>query len=220
MKYLNLGLVMLLGVFSRAALAQEESQANRANLKAGVLLGAGAIGGNSTYSSLKGEYYLTPSDIIDFGVASMKGEIKEEADKTVDGDQLYYVGVSTKLEGKAIFVGYKHFFSNSFFVRGGLWHEKVKGEFTVSKDVLATSEDVTQSIGWYSALNMQLGIGNQWQWESFTLGCEWIGSMTRLGHSHEFELNQASATKSGQEFMELKEKNQATLLNVFLGFAF
>lgn len=73
-----------------------------------------------------------------------------------------------EFSGSTVGLHYKKFFGNSFYAKMGVDYRSVTykykyafggGEESFSGDSLAAG----------------LVIGNQWQWQNFTLGCDWIG---------------------------------------------
>lgn len=70
-------------------------------------------------------------------------------------------------------IHYKQFTGNSFYFRVGADYRTVKYRYTL-RDIFTT--EVT-SINRFEgdSVTATFLIGNQWQWENFTLGCDWIG---------------------------------------------
>lgn len=73
----------------------------------------------------------------------------------------------------AVGVHLKRFMGNSFYVKGGLDYFQV--DFKYERNPGPT--DAYSSRGRFDAevLSAGLVIGNQWQWEMFTLGVDWVG---------------------------------------------
>jgi hypothetical protein len=152
----------------------------------------------------------------------LSGSIKEKADGEVDGRSLYFVGISTKVEGSAFALSFKQFFTDSFYVEGGFDYAKASGEFTISKAVLGTAEDATVDVGHYTKLSALIQIGNQWQWDSFTLGTSWIGALIPLARSEEYTDTTFFGTtpNSAKKFEDGAKETQATVLRFYLGWSF
>lgn len=70
-------------------------------------------------------------------------------------------------------LGYSKFVANSFYYRLGADYRTVDYRYT-SRD-LFTSAIVREDKFKGESVVATLAIGNQWQWENFTLGCDWIG---------------------------------------------
>jgi hypothetical protein len=80
-------------------------------------------------------------------------------------------------ERKTIRVGtlgavYKEFVGNSFYLAGGGLYKTV--EFGWEKDELFQIGDSRGSFKGNSIM-ATFAIGNQWQWDGFTMGCDWVG---------------------------------------------
>jgi len=65
----------------------------------------------------------------------------------------------------------KHFAGNSFYVRGGLDYRMADYDYTYNY----SSTDKGESKFNGDSIAATVIIGNQWQWQNFTLGCDWIG---------------------------------------------
>lgn len=70
--------------------------------------------------------------------------------------------------GTAIGVHYKRFIGNSFYVKMGIDYRSVKYDYTYP---FSGYEEHFEG----NSIAAGLVIGNQWQWDNFTLGCDWVG---------------------------------------------
>lgn len=75
---------------------------------------------------------------------------------------------------------FKHFVGNSFYYRAGIDHSIVKhyaiySRSTTSINGVVTSQEEASGRFEGTMTGATLVIGNQWQWENFTLGCDWVG---------------------------------------------
>lgn len=77
------------------------------------------------------------------------------------------------IEATTFEITYKHFFSNSFYTRVGAAYRRI----LLSNAWFFFSSQTIGEIGSVDSLAADIAIGNQWQWDSFTLGCDWIGYM-------------------------------------------
>lgn len=77
------------------------------------------------------------------------------------------------IEATTFEMTYKHFFSNSFYTRVGAAYRKI----LLSNAWFLFSNQTISEIGYVESLAADIAIGNQWQWNNFTLGCDWIGYM-------------------------------------------
>ncbi len=126
---------------------------------------------------------------------------------------------------------FKHFLGNSFYYRTGLDYLKVESDRAVYSRVtvypyngssIVESESSGQFTG--SMFGATLAIGNQWQWENFTMGCDWIGLTAPLSTqiaSESFTANdfRAKDDLTSDEKLFLKD-NKLHLLRFYLGASF
>lgn len=80
-------------------------------------------------------------------------------------------GSKYDIKSQSFGVHYKQFTGNSFYWRAGADYRTLKYKYTFSSTGFA--DDTRDFDGTSLAANFQ--IGNQWQWQNFTLGCDWIG---------------------------------------------
>ena len=92
---------------------------------------------------------------------------------------------STKGQGASLY--YKRFTNNSFYVSAGVDYRTVKYEEDMLSSYAFGFEG--QSVG------LGLAIGNQWQWDTLTLGCDWIGFSTPVISSTSKEFFSGTATQ-------------------------
>lgn len=86
------------------------------------------------------------------------------------GNLFYLVGGKTTVRSAG--VHFKHFVGNSFYYRTGLEYKTVDYNYNYTF-VYTNGYDRESFSG--NALGAAVVIGNQWQWENFVLGCDWIG---------------------------------------------
>lgn len=106
----------------------------------------------------------------------------------------------------------KNFIGNSFYWRAGI-------------DYVSTSYRCSNPGTWFffcgddfdaQSAVISISIGNQWQWENFTLGTDWIGFGTSLPIS-----SSASRAEGGTVPDQYRKVGSAgSLLRFYLGFAF
>lgn len=110
----------------------------------------------------------------------------------------------------------KKFFGNSFYTRAGVAYNKgtMKGEtqhwsYSFKEGYSETYYEYTLD---YSALSIEADIGNQWQWDNFTLGVSWIGFS-----SHVLNLGKVESTDG---MNDINSKSALRLFNIQLGMSF
>lgn len=92
------------------------------------------------------------------------------------------------INSESLGIHFKHFVGNSFYYRAGVDYRKLGYDY--QNNFSNTTEQISFS-GDSVALNFQ--IGNQWQWDNFTLGCDWVGlSMPISSNVKDKSLNTAA----------------------------
>lgn len=109
------------------------------------------------------------------------------------------------LSGNSYGVHYKKFFSNSFYVKAGVDYRSIDYSYTYG------FSGYTESFQGDS-FAAGLVIGNEWQWDNFNLGCDWVG-MSMPFSSNVVSQNYASNDSFYQK--ELKDAQQRYLKDTF-----
>jgi hypothetical protein len=119
-------------------------------------------------------------------------------------------------------VHYKLFTGNSFYVRGGVDYRMV--DYLYKTRDFSTSIENSRSAFKGSSLNATFLIGNQWQWENFTLGCDWIGLTVPLSTQIDSESFTTTSTYTSSTLKDDQDyylKRQVTMgLRFYLGATF
>mgnify|MGYP007022322524 CR=1 FL=1 len=68
----------------------------------------------------------------------------------------------------------KHFLGNSFYLTAGGGVRELQGNFIIPEDYLLSSV-IDEGFMRSRDFVLNTGIGNQWQWDMFTVGVEWVG---------------------------------------------
>ncbi|MNT16573.1 hypothetical protein D3C72_1516840 [compost metagenome] len=146
----------------------------------------------------------------------MQVELSKGSSKTGDKET---DGINER-EGTTVGAYVKKFVSNSFYAKGGAEYTKVKYD----NDYLWNFSGNSDAYGFEAnVLSAGLVIGNQWQWENFTLGCDWIGLTLPVSHevTSEYSDSYALAKKYNKEDQEtLLENASATVLRFYVGASF
>lgn len=109
-------------------------------------------------------------------------------------------------------VYYRHFTGNSFYVAGGVDQRHVTIQENDDWGDYYSFDGDTTALG--------IVIGNQWQWQNFFLGCDWIGLSVPIISS----VSNVQTSADAYDY-ESAKKNYVTgthgmLLRLHLGFAF
>jgi hypothetical protein len=169
-----------------------ESELNREDKKFMAVMSWG-----SNYSTSSGgltlSYFLDSDSLINLSYFDLSD------DNTVTDDYD---------DGTAIELSFKQFNGNSFYFQVYGYYRSIE-ETDRTNSFLFSSPD-----GFYRLKDAGLGIkiGNQWQWDNFTIGCDWIGLGRRIA--------KFSEEGSTRVFSFTSERTHVTALNLYLGFAF
>jgi hypothetical protein len=213
MKVKFIGTALFTLFMSNIAVAQSEeaapspggkSQSNRAGKKAYVaydVIGLTLM----PVSGARVGYFIDQDLVAEAGFSSGGASIGDfKADKSI-------------IELKA-----KKFFGNSFYVDGGLGYELWNVNYPVS--ISDTSSETRKLKGTVQNTGLEFHIGNQWQWDGFTLGCDWLGYFLSLSSSTSFKSDSSvSAQKKEEEEKDVKKTfvgSSAHITRLYLGWAF
>ncbi|HVK59926.1 MAG TPA: autotransporter domain-containing protein [Bdellovibrionales bacterium] len=127
---------------------------------------------------------------------------------------------SLDLRSTSFGLHFKHYLGNSFYYRIGGDYRHIEYENKFSWDDVGDKEKFK---GRSFVANLQ--IGNQWQWDNFTLGCDWIGYVAPLSSSiydEKFEGDtSAYDIRNAREDQDILVKNShITVLRFYLGASF
>lgn len=136
------------------------SIANRSNKKFSALLGGEFVNGLSTTTFSLG-YYFKPNIVAEIKLNYGLDYSRET----------FAQGPQEDLEKMLMLsLGAKFFVGNSFYVKSSLSYidetDGVSGGF-----IFVTTKERDELEG----LGLSFSIGNQWQFDNFTIGCDWIG---------------------------------------------
>lgn len=125
----------------------------------------------------------------------------------LDRDKLLGVGISkyssSFVEGTGIQVLYKSYVGNSFYWQPTLSYRNAGH---VDDDFFGLGERTRTDD--FRDLSLGFKIGNQWQWDSFTLGCDWVG------------ISGVFSNLGGSKKESYSSDSHVTLLNLYLGVSF
>jgi hypothetical protein len=104
-------------------------------------------------SGFIGGAYISPDTIVDASFTT---------------GQFDFLGY--KMKSNSVSFRYKKFNGNSFYWRSGIMMRQLDYNTTLSVLTDGPNGKATAS-----SAGVDLAIGNQWQWQTFTIGCDWIG---------------------------------------------
>lgn len=120
---------------------------------------------------------------------------------------------------------FQSFVGNSFYYSLGVTHS----DFRLTQDEIyfnASSITYGRNVMTSSAKSnlVHVTIGNEWQWDHFFIGAEWIGGAKVVSwsytNSYADGTDEAMRKSWEQDTEEIAKANEYTLLNLFLGFSF
>lgn len=165
-----------------------ESEANREGKRFTINAGLVGIQFSALSSSIEGGYHLSPNSILTLQYTSLNGASSSDTDSKGSEDEADEVWEDAG-KGRSISAGLKHFVGNSFYVKPEVYHRRqdivhsTTSVYSSAQDKWLLSDKDVASI---EDLGASFKIGNQWQWDNFTLGCDWVGysqSITTLEES-------------------------------------
>ena len=192
--------------------ANEPSLAARNGKRYSVDIGGGGRNSGPIEEKIGFSYFLDPNNLILVNIISLNGENEETIDNS-DGIKVG-LGIATKFEGSGVNFLFKHFEGNSFYVAGGLDYTELKGKFGYAKDSLFSAEDI--ELGTIRKFSLDIRIGNQWQWENFTLGTDWVGYHLTLHEESKLADQYPTNADSAKKFKN-SIKSDFTILRFYLG---
>ena len=152
------------------AIYEDSSEYNRMNKS--YQISAQLFGANPTATTgggLSVGYFLDRNSMIMADVTSGR-----TGDNNLFLDNYDVTGTSFGLH-------YKRFFGNSFYARVGLDQRHI--DYKYNYDGIFVSDYDSSMKFTADSLGASIVIGNQWQWENFTMGCDWIGATQPLTHT-------------------------------------
>lgn len=148
-----------------------------------------------------------------------RSSIGESSDS--DGNYLWD-GQEIK-SGYSFGVGYKHFLANSFYIKTGLDLRTFQYKY-VNTPWNSSSAATSRKFSGDSAA-VSFSVGNQWQYDYFTMGCDWFGLEAPFV-SRIYDVSYSSNTTGADREDHRRDMNRyvtglgATFLRFYLGATF
>lgn len=109
--------------------------------------------------------------------------------------------ISCSISGNSLSASYKRFVSNSFYFIGGASYRQVK--YAKAENFGSISDYAYDFDG--NGIALDFSIGNQWHWQNFTMGCDWIGGSIPVANRIETE-NISGNLSYGQSSLDDRKK--------------
>jgi hypothetical protein len=128
--------------------------------------------------------------------------------------------LSCSVSGQSLGLGIKNFIANSFYYTGSLNYRQI--EYSEAENFGSIYDYAYDFSG--NATTGDFSIGNQWHWQNFTLGCDWIGLSVPLASSIDSETVSGNIAEA-QDNLDYAQSNflksfTVRLLNFYLGASF
>ena len=189
-------------------------------------------------ASVLGEVGLI--DFLGFGVGGRVSMILSPA-LTIEAGYLYsqFALFGYSREAALLSARAKWFLGNSFYLTGGAgYRDNTVSERNVEYDDANRVSIPSVRAHTQEAITAELGIGNQWQFSGFTIGCDWVGlsqpvatlssEVTVDGEPESISLIQDNSSAAKQEEAEKNRREMDTqvgsgsvqLVRFYLGWSF
>ncbi|WP_374077267.1 hypothetical protein [Bdellovibrio bacteriovorus] len=194
---------------SRKTIVEKDSSEHmRMNKKITVqwqLFGSGANG--TSQSAIIAGYHLDRNSIIQLEAGGGGNSFRTFFSSSEYSYNSYSVGAH-----------FKKFLGNSFYVKTGVDYRSVDYVFNYGYSSVKTGFEG-------NSLAASLVIGNQWQWDNFTLGCDWIGLSLPFAHTVTSETLSADADSYHRANLDEDEEHYlkngyAQALRFYVGYSF
>lgn len=175
---------------------KDSSAFHRLNKKLTFQYQSGGVGpiSYSTQGFIAG-YHVSPNQVL-------------QVELTSGGDR--WGDNTSRSDGKTMGFYYKQFNGNSFYFKTGLEYSTLDRYYNYGWISNVASDGYSYK---GSKVSASISIGNQWQWENFTLGCDWIGISVPL--THEVHDEKFWGTDSDYANHRLQESKDNYLKNGF-----
>lgn len=207
-------------VAKKKQIVEDSSELNRQNKN--YQLNAILAGIGPSISSTAGVsfgYHLNPDQVI--LIEATAGSLTGSA--SASGSLSYITGSTLEIKTRSFGAHFKHYVTNSFYYRAGADYRTATYDYKYTS-IFSSNTDTGSFKGSSLAANFQ--IGNQWQWENFTLGCDWVGYSLPVSSSVEdltytSSYDSAAQKKYTEDQADTLIKNpHLNLLRFYLGASF
>lgn len=172
------------------------SEENRKDLKYQTTLTfVGAEYGSNSPLTVSAGIFLNPNNIISLRYSNLNKSDGYEVEKL-----------------RAITLGYRHFLGNSFNIMPTAYWRRTKVDNNEPSNSIFFGRNPHFI---YEDVGAGLRVGNEWQWEHLTMGCDWIG----LNMAFKV-LNKDEKQRTLFDNTDLKKAVNLTALSFYLGYSF
>jgi hypothetical protein len=141
-------------------------------------------------------YFLSPKSMLSLKYANQNGTNGDEATKM-----------------RSLTLGYRYFTGNSFNIMPTVYYRRSN---SVHYKTAFFTGAVERSTLIYEDVGVGFRIGNEWQWDHFTLGTDWFGINAKV-----IQLNKEKHNGSGDfDLFSIEEDVTITMLSFYIGYTF
>lgn len=208
-------LILLLSFSAKAELTENVTIVKRSNV----------LENSSEHLRMTNTYLLT-AQLIGFAVAPIPAS-GLNAGLYIDRNSIVQLEYSKgtlpyvffDLHATTFGANYKHFYGNSFYTKVGIDYRNIS---VSTNDFFLTKEQ--ENVGTAETVVGNLAIGNQWQWNNFTMGCDWIGINPQIAvlraHYDTTGMNEEDRNDIDYSWNKLAKVTSWQLLRFYLGASF
>lgn len=171
------------------------SQGNRKNLKYQIVAGILGTEYIKYPITISAGYYIQP-----YGVLTLRYSQLNHSDKW------------GAYKMNAVTIGYRRFYGNSFNIMPTIYYKRNTADFYTEGShpyVVGSNNLIYEDIG------MGFRLGNEWQWQNFTMGCDWFGLNYKT-----IKINFKEKSIAAIDTHAPMKALTMTLLSFYLGYSF
>ncbi len=200
-------LLLLISTFLISTSLFADSSASREEKKFTVVAAPLGFEFDTTSASLEGGVFLDSKSTL----TAQLTQLQQAGSSVTSGDEDDSTDEAQDLwdeagKGFAFSINYKKFVSNTFYIRPSLYYRSQKIVISTTEILGALTDKEAGSV---HDAGVSFRIGNQWQWDRFTLGCDWVGISQTLA------VFERSGNLKDDSF-----KSALSLVNFYLGVSF
>ena len=133
-----------------------------------------------------------------------------------------YSFLGRRTESSEMKLEVQKFLSTTFYLSGGLTYQDIESS---DRDYFFDLDATYDYDGTANLLGLHVSIGNEWQWESFSLGAEWFGLLQPLVTESSIKFAKEDPDSTYQPAREAEFENDVKEispfgLNLFIGVSF
>lgn len=181
----------------------DESMANREGKNYTLNAAITGLSFGAASAGIEFGYFFDENTVLNVQALTLESMFTEES------ESFYQDG-----KGSALNVSLKKFTGNSFYIKPGIYRRSQRVVDSATwRFSGGESNVISRDASDFVDVGISFAIGNQWQWENFTLGCDWIGL------SRSLSILESSDEGDGASLAQ-SDLNSGQLLNFYLGYTF